>query len=164
MNDVRVLVNDLSPEGVRRVHVMGQEPELVMTEILVPSEALIRKYLDEIRLFHLEATWPPRGDLVEIRRDYRCEKECPLCHGAGCSWRRVVALFVLKKGERISQAIEQAAVLYAAATGRDPAFAWVRALPKGAEWGTVVPVGSQEIQLFSATWMPAAAVAVGRGN
>lgn len=178
MADEIVIQNDLNPEGMRRVHLMAQVRLLPLATpysecgndgiqvagIFVPSWADIKEREDEIRLHHLEATWRAQGDLVEFRVNFSCVTECPLCHGYGCSWRRLVALWCLGTGERISQAVEKAAVQYVLGIGQDPLFAWVRTLPKGVGWGTPVLIGSSEILLFEAEWMPGRAVAVGRGN
>lgn len=96
---------------------------------------------------------------------FACGSDCPVCHGTGCAWQRLVSLWGLESGERMSQGIGETAVAYALATGRDPLYAWAQSLPKGVEWGAEVEVGGGVVvNLFSADWMPDRAVAVGRGN
>lgn len=181
-DQVTVLQNDLSPEGLRRVHLMAPAPlcppaaeaaspqiksgfgGIEVGGIWIPEHAQVIERQDEIRFYRLEASWKAQGDLVEYQVNFPCGPDCPLCHGSGCSWRRLVALWCLKQGERISQAVESAALQYGLGTGQDPTFAWTRTLPKGVEWGAPIPIGSQEILLFGAKWLPTATVAVGRGN
>jgi hypothetical protein len=179
MADGIVIRNDLDLDGVRCVHLLAQarllpasarehsqgwNSGMLVSGIFIPSQAEVKEREDEIHLHHLEATWKARGDMVEFRADFPCRADCLLCRGSGCSWRRVVALWLLQKGERISQAVERAAMAYSLETGLDPVFAWVRTLPKGVEWGIPIAVGGTEILLFEAKWMPGRAVAVGRGN
>jgi hypothetical protein len=188
MSEVIVLLNDVL-DGMRRVHVMsdatlvgdscpyrtlrgrrhGRERLDAASAsppwIEIPEGAEVKMYQDEIRLFHLVAEWKVRGDMVAFERRFTCGKECPVCHGKGCSWQRKVALFMLQPGEKISQAVGDTAEAYALRTGQDPEYAWVRSLPKGVEYGAEVTVGGSVIvNLFQADWMPDRAVAVGRGN
>jgi hypothetical protein len=164
-DEVIVLQNELSPEGLRCVHAMGNTALTALAEIEIPDWAQVKRYQDEIRLHHLEATWRPRGELIRFEQRFACGADCPLCQGSGCVWHRLVSLWCLEKGERIRQAIEAASMAYALATGRDPLFAWIRSLPKGVEYGEEVPLGGAIIvNLYSVEWMPEQAVAVGRGN
>jgi hypothetical protein len=133
-------------------------------EIVIRNDLEVKEREDEIHLHHVEATWKAQGDMVEYQITFSCGADCPICRGSGCTWQRLVAFWCLQKGERISQAVERAAVAYGLGTGLDPLFAWMRTLPKGVEWGTPVLVGSSEVLLFEAEWMPGRAVAVGRGN
>jgi hypothetical protein len=120
---------------------------------------------DEIHLHHMEAVWMVRGELVMFEQRFACGADCIICQGVGCIWRRLVVLWGLESGERISKAIEAAAMAYALATGHDPQFAWVRRLPKKVEYGEEVGVGGAiVVNLYSADWMPDRTVAVGRGN
>jgi hypothetical protein len=104
-------------------------------------------------------------EMVMFEQRFACGVGCPVCHGAGCAWRRLVILWRLEKGEWMRQAIREAAAAYALATGRDPLYAWAKSMPKGVEWGAEVEVGGTAyVNLYSAVWMPDRAVAVGRGN
>jgi hypothetical protein len=176
--DVMMLQNDLSPAGIRMVHVMaplafpfapdGTSLHLQEAQIgglVIPAWAEVKIWQDEIRLHHLEATWRPRGDLIRYEMRFACQADCASCRGSGCTWQRLVALWGLQSGERIRQAINDASVTYALATGFDPQFAWIRSLPRGVEYGAEVLIGGVvTVNLYSAEWMPARAIAVGRGN
>lgn len=170
-DDVMMIENSLSTEGVRRVHVMGSEKchvtgdERQVAGIEIPAWAEVKVWVDELKLHHLEATWQPRGELVDYSMASHCEVDCPFCQGRGCIWRRVVSLWMLKKGESLREGMKGASEAFALATGRDPLYAWARRLPKGVEWGAEVAVGGEAfVNLYSADWMPERAVAVGRGN
>jgi len=164
MGETIILLNDLL-DGMRRLHVMSDAPIGDEWKAQVPDGTPVHVYQDEIRLNHLEAAWAPRGDLVRFERRFDCKPDCPACHGKGCCWHLQLTLFMLEDGERVSQAIEAAAVEYALRTGNDPAYAWVRSMPKGIEYGAEVKASETVmVNLFSAAWMPERAVAVGRGN
>lgn len=131
----------------------------------IPEGAEVKVFQDEIRIWHLEAEWKARGDMVVFEKRFACGAGCPICHGKGCAWRRLVALWGLEKGERIRETVGNAAVEYALRTGNDPAYAWVRSMPKEVKYGDEMKISETVmVNLFSAAWMPERAVAVGRGN
>ena len=143
----------------------------IIEGIEIPVGVQVKLYQDEIRLYHLEAAWMPRGDLVRFERRFACKSDCPRCHGKGCEWHLHLALVMLEKDERISQGIEEAAAEYGLRTGNDPMYAWVRRMgpkvpkvPEVSEVPEVYEVGGVEIHIFAVDWMPERAVAVGRGN
>ena len=151
--------------GMRLVHLMSAEPISPPWPVAIPSNLSdlggeVKENVDEIRMHHLTAKWMARGELVDF---------------VAGEWRRLVSLYFLKHGERVGEAIREAAVSYALATGRDPDFAWIRELPRGMDDGTPLDYvrppksendlrGDHEILLLYAEWMPARAVAVGCGN
>jgi hypothetical protein len=167
MSELIILLNDVV-DGMRRLHVMSDAPIGDEWKAQVPEGIPVNIYQDEIKLHHLEAIWVPRGDLVRFERHFNCGPECPVCHGKGCAWHLQLTLFMLEKDERMSQAIEAAAVEYALKTGRDPEYAWVRKnvpeVPNAPKVPKVMTVGGIELQVFEVYWMPERAVAVGRGN
>lgn len=78
--------------------------------------------------------------------------------------RRRVAMAYLQSGERVSQAIIEAAKIYMAETGGKDGFAYVRSLPVGADEFAEIVTPDGTITLILASWMPPSAVAVGWGG
>jgi hypothetical protein len=173
MSDEVVLENRIDLEtGMRVLHVMSPSAiEIKFDDFTTKTQRVTKESIDEIRLHHLEARWLMRGELVEF---------------VSGEWRRRVSLYFLRPGERVRDAIMEAAVAYALAEGKDPDYAWVRELPKEIIDGTAIYLttsrlahasgtapmrpdaagleGTKEILLLQAEWMPARAVAVGKGN
>lgn len=76
-----------------------------------------------------------------------------------CGWWPMVA-WALTPGERVSKAISEAALEYAAKCGEDAQFAFIRTLPAGAEEFVEVAGAS----LILAEWVPVGFVVLARGG
>jgi hypothetical protein len=138
MNEVIVVEDVVSEDCLRKLHVMSNA-EIVMQ---LPANAKIEQTV-EAGVYHLQAEWKFWG-MLDIQTRH---------------WPKPRRLLVwsLRKGERVSEAIQAAVEMWTKAVGWEPKFAWVRSLPKGAEW-------CQEVHgciLLEANWIPRNCVAVG---
>jgi hypothetical protein len=72
-------------------------------------------------------------------------------------------LWSLEKGQRMSEAIKDAAAEYSRLFGGMPMYAFTGRLPSGVESGIAIPLrdGEGEILLFEADWMAERFVAIG---
>ena len=75
--------------------------------------------------------------------------------------QRRVAMAILEKGERVSQAIIEAAKVFRAEVAREDCFAFIRSIPVGADEFAEIVTPDGTITLILASWMPPSAVAVG---
>lgn len=78
--------------------------------------------------------------------------------------KRRVALVTLQAGERVSEAIIDAAEIFMNAAGRGDCYAFVRSIPAGAHEFADVVCNGGVVVLVQAAWVPAGQVAVGRGG
>ena len=78
--------------------------------------------------------------------------------------KRRVAMAYLQSGERVSQAIIEAAKVFRDEIGREDCFAFVRSIPVGADEFAEIVTPDGAITLILASWMPPSAVAVGWGG
>src|SRR5512136_1347206 len=157
-DDLKILVNEISGEGMRRVHVMAERPYRVIItsqvpptimwrrrdgviEMVVPPWAKVKRWEDEIRLQHLEASWKAREAI------YFDFSSC-----GGEAKRPVVAWWL--NGMRISEGIVEAGLTFRAAFGYWPSAAWVRTWPKGLKnEEAFVPLGyGVGLDLFAVEW------------
>lgn len=125
MNDMIVVRNDMDGAGVRRLHVMADEPIdpaqawRRWAHVEKPLGMTVQMRTDEIRLHHLEAEFLPREVMYFTFRKWGDETPRP------------VAVWALEPGQRISEAAVDAALVFFATFGYWPSVAWVRRWPKG---------------------------------
>jgi hypothetical protein len=143
--DAVITLNDgLDAEGVYHLYLMSNQP--IVRELPAGVEAT-RTVKAGVHI--LKAEWRYRGPARII-----CEK---------FRWSRMVVLWALEKGVRISEQGREAAQVYAEAFFRFPDFAWMSApLPPNVEDGIVIP--DSEMMLFEAGFVPAGFLAVGCGG
>lgn len=162
MDEVIVIENSVSVDGVRRVHLMSNGP-LCPADIspeysgsrydgrarlldhragyLGESEVEIVK---EAGVWHLRAEWPCRG-LIQINCEgWPCPKEFVVWSLAGCASVTAALFGAAKEFERIYEV--------------RPQYAFIRRMPRGVE--NAHEIG--ELMLFEAEWMINKCVAVGR--
>lgn len=119
-----IVVNALSADGMRRVRWLSDRPvDLTWAAMACPrwrrGLAVTTTGLDEaIGVHWAECVWPLCDPMHDGSRWY-------------LGWR-------LLEGQRVSQAIQFAAEVYAQGWGRAARFAWMRSMPKGAEEGLEV--------------------------
>jgi hypothetical protein len=169
-NDDEILIEDTLDfkNGIHRLHVMGLHPFeedgraerwLASRPVFDHGTSLIRceKSKDEAGLHHLKVEWRAREACRLVFADSK-DLACRL-------GERELVLWAIGPGEKVQQALLEAGMAYEARFGAWPPYAWIRSLPKGAKWGSDVDLskGSDEPGfLFSAYWVPAGFVAVGR--
>jgi hypothetical protein len=136
--EVIVVANAVGEDGMQRFHVMSNEE----ISLVLPPNAKWTMNL-EGGVYHLRGEWPYFG-MLDIQ-------------AAGWPRMRRILVWSLREGERVSEAIGAAAEMWMNAVGWEPKFAWVRALPQGAEWCQNV----YGCILLAAEWMPRNCVAVG---
>lgn len=145
--DEMLMESVLGADGVRSLHVVGGGPVREGWLDCVPdaSRALAKvERWETAGLHHLRVTWPAR-ELVVLS----------MYPGV----RQMIMLWFV--GDlRVSAAIKAATEAYALQIHRDPGYAWIRQIPKGAEEG--VEVG--HVMLIQADWVPAGFVAIGQGR
>lgn len=144
---IEVLVNDVTPEGMRRVRVVCDEPlEGIRLSPLafIPEDSQRRGWMDELLgLFYLEATWACR-EPVRIMLEGQTE-------GYAC------VLWKLQPGERVSEVLKCTVALFGERFKCFPQYAFMKKLPKGIEIGFEV----DDVMFFEASWVPAGCIVVG---
>lgn len=128
MSDEILLENSVSREGLRVLHVMGLQPVSRAWLDYVPDRAMaeVRNWRDEVNLYHLQAKWQAREVIQWTFQDR------PFLV------RRNVVLWHIRPGQRANQAVREAALAYALNLDKDPQFAFMCDLPRGAEEGMEV--------------------------
>ena len=147
MGDVTVLEDSVDAAWQRRVRWMAvTQAAFEDGPRQIPAQASVKIYQDNIRLWHLDASWPAR-ELLRI----------PLPSLGAAEWT-VMAWHIgtAKVGRAMLEAGEAWALLY----GIDPPYAFIRNIPQGAE--QFVELGG--ICLLSAEWVPEGFLAVGAGG
>jgi len=141
---IEILLNDVMLDGMRRVRVVSDAP--VDTAALCPYKpvgACVREWRDEaLGLHYVEATWACR-EAVSIRV-------------SGWKCARKMVLWKLQAGERVSEALKDALAVYGERFKSFPAYAFLRRLPRGIEFGFEV----EDVMLMDAEWVPAGCIAV----
>lgn len=112
MSDIITLADGLCPDGIYRVHLMSNEA----FEYELPPYAKVKRSV-EAGACVLVAEWRFRGP-------------CKLIDQA-LDWKRVVVLWALEKGKRVSEQGIEAARLYREVFGEWPEHLWLHELPKG---------------------------------
>jgi hypothetical protein len=155
--DIVVIGNEMAADGVRRVHLICN------TEIdpaqwtragkaRIPATAEMKHYLDELRMYHLEAAWRVREPMTFDFRPYGGQQ-------------RQVVVWALDAGQRISEAALEAALAFFEAFDAWPGAAWVKKWPRGLkEEEAYIPIDeSHGMDLFAVDWAIDRAVVVGGG-
>lgn len=119
MSDVVTICNEVVEGLVRRVHLMGNEEIGADAPVDIPERAQLRRYQDELRMHHLEASWRVREPMWFDFSSWGAEKKMP------------VVAWAMERGEKISDAATEAALVYRVALDHWPSVAWVRRWPKG---------------------------------
>ncbi len=147
---LEVVSEGLGQDGWMHRHVLSHAP-LDAQALLgawapdsVRQFARVRVWEDEARMHHVAARWPMRG-MARWR-----------VWGGGSLWERLVALWWIGEGGRISAAALEAAAAYQAATGDEGIMCWVRRLPRGLdEMEAVVTLPSGALMVVTAVrWVP----------
>lgn len=90
-----------------------------LKEFEIPAHATLKRYVDDIRMHHLDASWALRQVIRMQHPDH-----------AEALWT-ITPWWVGE--QRLSQAMLDAGVAFALATGQDPQTAMVRRMPAGVE-------------------------------
>ncbi|PKN91088.1 MAG: hypothetical protein CVU44_20955 [Chloroflexi bacterium HGW-Chloroflexi-6] len=149
MSDVVVLESSLDFHWVVHLHAMANSREHL--EAWAAEQIAGREFTaqsDELRMWHIKAAWPAR-DFVEV---HFAPKPNELVRWPLVAWHY--------GQQRVSEAMAEAGVAFALATGRDPLFALIRQMPARAEEFVEV----KGITLLQADWVPTGYLAVGRGG
>ncbi len=145
MAEIITLADTLGNDGVYRLHLMSNAP---IERELPPGVEEIRSV--DAGTYSLKAAWRYRGPCRLRYVQYR--------------WERLVILWAMNEGEKVSEQIVLAGDEYFSYFGKRAEFAWVRKMPAGAALGVSVPVGENEISLFDAEFVPDGFLAVGNGH
>lgn len=143
------LENGLRPDGRYCVHLMSNEP----IEYQLPDGVEPKRSVDAGACV-LRAEWKYRGP---------CEIVCP-----EYEWRRVVVLWGLNKGERISEQAIEAARCYYDTFQLWPETVYLERMPQGVDYGItvqlpVVGMGLEgEMVVCDSDFIPKGFLAVGR--
>lgn len=150
---IEILINDVTPEGLRRVKVVSDAP--IIPAELFPSHLLPYRLEgvdvhmrsdDVLGLHYLEGTWACR-EAVRI-----------CCEGWKCP--REMVLWKLAPGERVSAVLTQMMALFGERFKCFPDYAFMKKLPKTIESGFEVA----DVIFSEADWVPAGCVAVCKGD
>lgn len=151
MSDIITLADGLGEDGVYRLHLMSNEP----IEREPPPGADVTRSV-EAGTCVLRAEWRYRGPCQIICETY--------------DWRRVVVLWGLERGDRISEGAVEAARMYYDVFMAWPETAWLHKMPSGAAHGTMIRLPfeaddlSNEMVVVDADFVPAGFLAVGRAG
>lgn len=147
-NEVIEIENCIDDKATRRLHLMSNH-ELSAVDLAcypLPQGAKV-DVRREGGVWHLRAEWPFFGAMDVKSEDWN-------------KFKRIVVKAV-RKGDRISVAVLDAAKEFARLFGRCPQFAFVRKLPKGVEPGQIIMFYGREMVLLDCEWVPDECVAVG---
>ncbi len=148
VNDVIEIENCVDDKATRRLHLMSNH-ELSAVDLAcyaIPQDAKV-SIGQEAGVWHLRASWPYFGVLDLTAEGWN-------------KFRRLVVKAV-RKGDRISTAVNEAAKEFARLFGRCPQYAFMRKLPKGVEPGQIIMFYGREMVLLDCEWVPEQCVAVG---
>lgn len=145
---IEILTNELLPDGYRHVRVMSDAP-LTEAWMLGYAPAPVRGFAQvtltptaALNLFYGDVRYP-------CREVVRCQVSCVSF--------RMLAVWKLLPGDRVSEVIEHVAEWYFASAGQRPQFGWMRKLPAGAECGMEIA----GVMLLEAEWALDGCVMVG---
>jgi hypothetical protein len=150
MSDVAVIENRL--DAAWNVHFQAMAARRESLAAFVDQAYPLRSFAfeqDELRMWQVKARWPAQ-DFVEVQF---AVTPFDLAHWPLVAWH-------VAPGQKVSAAMVDAGVAFALATGKDPMYAFTRAIPAQAGEGMEV----QGIMLVQADWVPNGFLAVGRGG
>lgn len=143
-----IVVEDRVDENcVRHVHLMANAPvgENWLDLFGAPEGTRGRQTL-ETGAHHLRADWPHKGPLEIKAEAWPQAKRTVAWSLAGC--------------ENAREAMRQAALAFTEFYSTWPEMAFLRNMPKGAEFGQAVDLGEFELLVFEAQWAPGKCVVV----
>lgn len=146
MSDVMVLEDMINAAWVHQVKLMARDAS-AFDEYPFPQHAALKKYEDNIHLYHLEATWPLR-ELVRL----------PI-PAAGSNVYQLLVAWWIGDGT-VRRSMLDAGMAFAVEFGADPQFAFIREIPMGAQ--EFMEVGG--ICLGQAEWVPVGFLVVTSGG
>lgn len=141
MRDIIILADELQNNGMYVLHMMSNQP----FERSVPENAQVERSM-EAGAHTLKATWKYRGPCV-----IRCDEY---------DWKRVVVLWGLEKGDRISEQAVKAAKMFWETFGEWPIALRLPKLPNGVELGTLVELPIGELVTTDSDFVPDGFLAV----
>lgn len=149
MSEIITLENGLRPDGRYCIHFMSNEPFAYQLPPGVEPKRSV-----EAGACVLRAEWKYRGPCEIVTPEY--------------DWRRVVVLWGLNKGERISEQAIEAARCYYDTFLAWPESLWVERIPPGAEYGTFIRLpfegDDNEMVMVDSEFVPVGFLAVGSGG
>lgn len=157
MTDCIVVQNDMTRAGLRRLHLMSNQP-IDQVQALRrwahtgrPVDCTAVNDLDETRIHHLRAEWRPREAMYYT---FRSE---------GTGRKHPVVVWALEPGQRISAAAVDAALIHYGVFQYWPSCAWVRTWPRGlrVEDAYIPLTESAGLDLFAVSWAMDGFVIVG---
>ena len=141
---IQILVNELRPDGMRRVKVVCDDPHPLPFPLKGGRELELHEWDDEaLGLHYVEATWPCMG-VVDVQLE-------------GMPKFRRLVVWKFMPGERVSEVIRCVADWYFVQTHQRPGYAFLRSLPSGAENGQEV----EGVMLMQAEWALPGCVMIG---
>ena len=152
-----IITNRLGYDGWYTLHLLSHVPvDADALRLRAPEAArgyaVVKTWEDEVRMYHAEVRWPMRGLVRWVVRSRGAQKDL---------WQRLMVLWWIGKGGRISTAALAAANAYQRATGDAGIFGWVRRMPSGmSEGGDVALPGGDILVVGEAYWVPRGFVAV----
>jgi hypothetical protein len=144
----QIIENAITFDGMRSLKVIGEvEIDAMKWQAMIPNEAQglvkCRGWKDEsLGIYYLTMVWPARDCIPGVMVG-KVRYERPMV-----IWRMVA-------GERVSTAIQEAAKLFKREHGRQPEFAWLKTIPKGAEQYV------EDVELLQVDWAYPGCVMVG---
>jgi hypothetical protein len=178
MNEVIVVQNDMSREGLRCLHIMASEPVdqaqlRRWTQTDQPLGLDVKLSEDELRLHHLSATWLAREAMYYIFDLEGTGKKHPVVVYASATHVAEAAEGGstpplhgrLDPGIQIKEDAIEAALMFYGTFGYWPSAAWVRTWPKGLQVeDAFVALGEGfGLDLFAVPWAMDGFVIVGGG-
>jgi hypothetical protein len=147
-----VLQDEIGKDWVRCLHVMADSADaLVAYQGQIPAHAKTERRVDDLRLGHIQAKWPLREVVRMLHPNFDGE------FFQAAHW--MVAVWWIGQ-EKVSQAMIEAGVAFALATGQDPQYALIRRVPAQAEEFVEV----KGICLIRADWVPEGFLVVTTGG
>lgn len=140
--EIITLEDRLDKQYRRHVYLMSSVP----VDYDAPAHAVVERGV-EAGMHWMKASWLWR-------------EPAPVCVRADGSVRWCM-LWGLLPDEHISTVAPDAALKYIHIFKKVPDYVWVRTMPKGVPLGKPIQMGSHDLGLFDAEWVPPGFVAVG---